>query len=70
MFAAGEHRKLNVSGEVEFAFDENAATAWTPVESLAGGAKWTYTGVRRDGPVVAEGRFTMRRIAKEAKVGE
>ena len=61
---------FSIGGEVEFAFDENAATAWTPVESLAGGAKWTYTGVRRDGPVVAEGRFTMRRIAKEAKVGE
>ena len=48
----------------------HAANAWTPVESLTGDAKWTYTGVRRDGPVVAEGRFTMRRVAKEAKIGE
>ena len=61
---------FSIGGEVEFSFDENAATAWTPVESLSGDAKWTYTGVRRDGPVVAEGRFTMRRIAKEATVSE
>ena len=61
---------FSIGGEVEFSFDENAATAWTPVESLSGNAKWTYTGVRRDGPVVAEGRFTMRRIAKEATVSE
>ena len=61
---------FSIGGEVEFSFDENVATAWTPVESLSGNAKWTYTGVRRDGPVVAEGRFTMRRIAKEATVSE
>ena len=58
---------FSIGGAVEFEFDENAATAWTPVETLSGEAKWIYTGVRRDGPVVAQGRFTMKRVAKEAK---
>ena len=54
---------FSIGGEVDFAFDENAATSWSPEETLKGDAKWIYTGVRRDGPVIAEGRFTMRRIA-------
>ena len=54
---------------MEFAFAENAATAWTPVEKLSGTCKWSYTGVRRDGPVVAQGRFTMKRVAKEFEIG-
>ena len=61
---------FSIGGEVEFKFDENAATAWTPLEQLGGTAKWIYTGVRRDGPVVAEGRFTMKRVAKEAEIEE
>ena len=59
---------FSIGGGVEFRFDENAATSWTPVEQLSGTAKWIYTGVRRDGPVVAEGRFTMKRVAKEAEI--
>lgn len=54
---------FSIGGGVEFAFAESAATAWTPVEKLSGTCKWSYTGVRRDGPVVAEGTFTMQRIA-------
>lgn len=57
---------FSIGGEVEFKFDANAATSWTPVEQLTGDAKWIYTGVRRDGPVVAEGRFMMKRVAKDA----
>ena len=60
---------FSIGGAVEFEFDENAATAWTPVETLSGNAKWTYTGVRRDGPVVAEGRFTLKRVAKDFEIG-
>ena len=56
---------FSIGGEVEFQFDANAATSWTPVEQLTGDAKWIYTGVRRDGPVVAEGRFMMKRVAKD-----
>ena len=54
---------FSIGGRVEFLFNESAATAWTPVEKLSGTCKWSYTGVRRDGPVVAEGTFTMQRIA-------
>ena len=54
---------FSIGGRVEFLFNEAAATAWTPVEKLSGTCKWSYTGVRRDGPVVAEGTFTMQRIA-------
>ena len=54
---------FSIGGRVEFLFNEAAATAWTPVEKLSGSCKWIYMGVRRDGPVVAEGTFTMQRIA-------
>ena len=37
---------------------------------LTGDAKWIYTGVRRDGPVVAEGRFMMKRVAKDVVLEE
>ena len=61
---------FSIGGRVEFLFNETAATAWTPVEKLSGSCKWIYTGVRRDGPVVAEGTFTMQRIAPNAKSDE
>ena len=61
---------FSIGGGVEFQFDENAATSWTPVEQLTGDAKWIYTGVRRDGPVVAEGRFMMKRVAKDVVLEE
>ena len=54
---------FSIGGGVEFMFAESAATAWTPVEKLSGSCKWIYTGVRRDGPVVAEGTFTMQRVS-------
>ena len=57
---------FSIGGRVEFSFADSAATAWTPVEKLSGTCKWSYTGVRRDGPVVAEGKFTMQRIASNA----
>ena len=55
---------FSIGGEVQFTFAENAATVWTPSERLSGSCKWIYTGVRRDGPVVADGLFTMQRIVK------
>ena len=61
---------FSIGGEVQLTFDENAATAWTPLEKLSGSCKWIYTGVRRDGPVVAEGSFTAQRIAKVAEIDE
>ena len=61
---------FSIGGEVEFAFADSDATPWTPLEKLSGTAKWMYTGVRRDGPVVAEGPFTMQRIAKEYELDE
>ena len=56
---------FSIGGAVELSFSENAATAWTPMETLVGTCKWSYTGVRRDGPVVAEGAFVARRVTKE-----
>ena len=61
---------FSITGGVEFSFSESAATAWTPVEKLSGTCKWSYAGVRRDGPVVAEGTFTMQRIASNADIDE
>ena len=59
---------FSIGGKVEFEFAESAATAWTPVEKLSGTCKWSYTGVRRDGPVVAEGTFTMQRVSTSANI--
>jgi hypothetical protein len=59
---------FSIGGRVEFEFAESAATAWTPVEKLSGTCKWSYTGVRRDGPVVAEGTFTMQRVSTSANI--
>ena len=56
---------FSIGGRVEFLFNEAAATVWTPVEKLSGSCKWIYTGVRRDGPVIAEGTFTMQRISTD-----
>ena len=53
---------FSIGGRAEFSFNDSSATAWTPVEQLSGSCKWIYSGVRRDGPVVAEGTFTMQRI--------
>lgn len=60
--------RFSIGGEVVFAFAHEGATPWTPLETLSGTATWTYTGVRRDGPVVAEGPFTMQRVATEAEI--
>lgn len=59
---------FSIGGEVQFTFAESAATAWTPLEKLSGACKWTYTGVRRDGPVVADGTFTAQRIVKASSI--
>jgi hypothetical protein len=59
---------FSIGGEVRFAFDDNAANAWTPKETLSGECTWIYTGVRRDGPVVAKGSFKMTQIAKTAEI--
>jgi hypothetical protein len=59
---------FSIGGEVQFAFAENAATAWVPEEKLSGECKWIYTGVRRDGPVVADGTFTIQRIAEAPEI--
>ena len=61
---------FSIGGEVQFTFAENAATSWTPLEKLSGACKWIYTGVRRDGPVVAEGSFTVQRIAVVSEINE
>ena len=61
---------FSIGGEVQFAFAENAATVWSPSEKLSGTCRWTYTGVRRDGPVIAEGSFTMLRIANVSEIVE
>ena len=61
---------FSIGGEVEFAFADSDATPWTPLDKISGTAKWKYTGVRRDGPVVAEGPFTMQRIANEYELDQ
>ena len=59
---------FSIGGEVQLRFSESSATAWTPAERLSGTCKWIYTGVRRDGPVVAEGTFTIQRVSTAAGI--
>lgn len=52
---------FSVSNTVELVWDERP---WTPDELLTGTCAWTFSGLRREGAIRAEGSFTMRRISK------
>ncbi len=53
---------FSIGGEIRLAFDANTAAAWSPEETLGGTCTWTYTGVRREGPVVARGTLKLTRV--------
>ena len=54
---------FSVTNRLELTWDESAATAWNPAETLSGTIKWEFGGIRHEGPIQAEGRFSMKRLS-------
>ncbi len=55
---------FSVSNTISFAWDTlpTGAAAWSPEETLHGKLTWDFAGLRREGTLRAQGRFTMRRV--------
>lgn len=55
---------FSVSNSVSFVWDTlpAGAAAWNPEETLHGKLTWDFAGLRREGTLRAQGRFTMRRV--------
>ncbi|MDD4623357.1 MAG: hypothetical protein PHG71_08995, partial [Kiritimatiellae bacterium] len=56
---------FSVSNAVSFVWDTlpAGAAAWNPEETLHGTLTWDFAGLRREGTLRAQGRFTMRRVS-------
>ena len=54
---------FSVTNRIEFAWDEHDATSWNPEETLSGSIKWEFDGIRHEGTIRAQGRFSMRRLS-------
>jgi len=61
---------FSVSNSVTFVWDTlpAGAAAWSPEETLHGKLTWDFAGLRREGTVRAQGRFTMRRVSPNPTV--
>lgn len=53
---------FSIGGEVVLDFDTSSGTSWSPQETVSGSCDWIYTGLMRQGPVKASGRFTAQRV--------
>jgi hypothetical protein len=56
---------FSISNSVSFVWDTlpAGAAAWNPEETLHGKLTWDFAGLRREGMLRAQGRFTMRRVS-------
>ncbi|MGI5869128.1 MAG: hypothetical protein ACOX9C_06785 [Kiritimatiellia bacterium] len=56
---------FSVSNTVSFVWDAlpGGAAAWSPEETLHGKLAWDFAGLRREGALRAQGRFTLRRVS-------
>ncbi len=52
----------SIGNTITLKWDTNAALGWLPVEVLTGTLTWQMTGLRAEGPITAEGSFSMSRI--------
>jgi hypothetical protein len=61
---------FSVANTVSFAWDilPAGAAAWSPEETLHGKLTWDFGGLRREGTLRAQGRFTMRRVSSNPTV--
>lgn len=59
---------FSISNTVTFVWDDlpAGAAAWNPEETLHGKLIWDFVGLRRQGTLRTQGRFTMRRVSKSA----
>ena len=53
---------FSLGGQVVLEPDAATDTAWSPQETVTGACDWIYTGLMRQGPVKASGRFTAQRV--------
>lgn len=53
---------FSLGGEIVLDWEGRPGTAWSPQETTAGTCEWVYTGLMRQGPVRASGRFTAQRV--------
>ena len=53
---------FSIGGEVVLDFDASSDASWSPQETVSGSCDWIYTGLMRQGPVKASGRFTAQRV--------
>lgn len=54
---------FSLGGEIVLDWEGRPGTVWSPQETTAGACEWVYTGLMRQGPVKASGRFTAQRVA-------
>lgn len=58
--------RFTINGRLDIDLDDEASSApWETIRILAGTAKWTYSNVRREGPVEAVGTVTLTRISPD-----
>lgn len=53
---------FSIGGEVVLDFGASSGASWSPQETVSGSCDWVYTGLMRQGPVRASGRFTAQRV--------
>lgn len=60
---------FSLGGQVVLEPDATTGTAWSPQETVSGSCDWIYTGLMRQGPVKATGRFTAQRVVPGVALG-
>lgn len=54
---------FSITNRIEFTWNKGGATTWNPAETLSGIIKWELGGIRHEGPIHAQGRFSMKRLS-------
>jgi hypothetical protein len=53
---------FSIGGEVDLDWTSVSGEAWSPEDKMSGDCAWIYTGLMRQGPVKASGKFTAQRV--------
>ena len=53
---------FSIGGELDLEWGETSGTAWSPEDTMTGTCNWIYTGLMRQGPIKASGKFTAERV--------
>ena len=54
---------FEIGNRITLKWDANDAASWNPEETMSGTASWAFTGLRREGELKAEGKFTIQRLS-------